>query len=442
MEMSTADPARARDTMLEAVTAAQVDGWFGPAYAEVAQAVRRLPRAPGDLPGDGLLEAYAAIQEGRTADGYALLRKGVRSMAAAHDAADNSQSRMHAWLEAAGLIFDHSVWADLERYWIPAFRDRGEVTTLIYALFSLGYDHLRAGRLSAAETALAESRALAEGAGNREFIDGNAAIEVWLLGFGGNVPEGKDRAARLLAERPPQQWRDFIHLGVAVLELGAGSYAAALDAALEARALWRLLTPEDVVEAAVRCGRPEVGRAALDDFVPVAVAAGTPWVLGVTARCRALLAGDDPAADDDYQQSITYLKDTPVVLALARSRLVYGEWLRRQRRRRDARDQLRTALDSFERMGAHGFAGRARSELAATGEHAAEHARPAGPLLTPQEAQIARLAAGGVPNRDIATRLFLSAATVDYHLRKVYRKLGVTRRSGLSHALLDAGLEA
>jgi DNA-binding CsgD family transcriptional regulator len=441
LEMGAADPVRARDTMLEAVTAAQVDGWFGLEYSDVAQAVRRLPRAPGDLPGDGLLEGYAAIHEGRTADGYALLRQGVRSMAAAYDAPDTSLPRALAWLEAAGLIFDHSAWTDLERHWIPALRDRGEVTTLIYVLFSLGYNHLRAGRLSAAETALAESRALAEGAGHREWLDGNATVDVWLLGFTGNAPEGRALAARLLGEQMPNQWRDFAHLGVAVLELGAGRYEAALDAALEARALWRLLSPEDVVEAAVRCARPEVARAALDDFTPLAAASGAPWALGVVARCRALLAGDDPGADDLYQQSVTYLLDTPVVLALARSRLVHGEWLRRQRRRRDARDQLRSALESFERMGASGFAGRARTELAATGEHAMKRTHLPSRQLTPQETQIARLAAGGVSNRDIATQLFLSTATVDYHLHKLYRKLGVTRRAGLARALIDTGLE-
>jgi hypothetical protein len=141
--------------------------------------------------------------------------------------------RALAWLQAAGLIFDHSAWTDLERHWIPAPRDRGEVTTLIYVLFSLGYNHLRAGRLSAAETALAESRTLAEGAGNREYIDGNATVDVWLLGFHGNVPESRALAARLLGEQLPKQWRDFTHLGVAVLELGAGRYEAALDAGLE-----------------------------------------------------------------------------------------------------------------------------------------------------------------------------------------------------------------
>jgi DNA-binding CsgD family transcriptional regulator len=441
LEMGTADPRRAHDTMLEAFTAAQFDGWFGPGNAEVAAAVRRLPRPAAAAPGDGLLAGLAAIHEGRTAEGYALLRVGVRSMADAYDPPDTSLPRVVAWLQAAGLLFDHSAWSDLERHWIPALRDRGAVTALIPVLFSLGYNDLRAGRLSAAETALAEGRALAEGAGNREWLDGFNAGEVLLLSLRGSVPEARDLAARLLGGPIQRQWRDVTHLSVAVLELGAGRYDAALDTALEARAVWPLLSPEDAVEAAVRCGRPETAQAALDDFAPLATASGTPWALGVMARCQALLAGDDPGADDDYQRSVGYLQGTPVVLSLARSRLVYGEWLRRQRRRRDARDQLRAALESFERMGARGFAGRARTELAATGEHAMEHAGQDGPQLTPQEAQIARLAAAGVINRDIATQLFLSTATVDYHLRKVYRKLDVTRRAGLPRALLDAGLD-
>jgi DNA-binding CsgD family transcriptional regulator len=441
LEMSTADPRRAHDTMLEAFTAAQRDGWFGPENAKVAAAVRRLPRPPAAAPGDGLLEGFAAIHEGHTAEGYALLRKGARSMATAYDAPDTTLPRLVAWLQAAGLLFDHSAWADLERHWIPALRDRGAVTMLIPVLFSLAYNDLRAGRLSTAETAVVEGRALAEGAGNREWLDGFNAGEVLSLALRGNVSEARDLAARLLGGPIQKQWRDVTHLFVALLELEVGRYDAALDAALEARALWPLVSPEDAVEAAVRCGQPEIAQAALDDFVPLAAAGGTPWALGVMARCRALLAGDDPGADDNYQQSIGYLQGTPVVLSLARSRLVYGEWLRRQRRRRDARDQLRTALESFERMGARGFAGRARAELAATGEHAMERTGQDGPQLTPQEAQIARLAAAGAPNRDIATQLFLSTATVDYHMRKVYRKLDVTRRASLPRALLDARLE-
>jgi DNA-binding CsgD family transcriptional regulator len=442
LEMSTADPRRAHDTMLEAFTAAQLDGWFGPESAEVAVAVRRLPRPPAAAPGDGLLEGFAAIHEGRTADGYALLSRGVRSMATVYDAPDTTLPRLVAWLQAAGLLFDHSAWADLERHWTPALRDRGAVTVLIPVLFSLGYNHLRAGRLSAAETALAEGRALAEGVGNREWLDGFNAGEVLVLALRGNGSQARALAARLLGEQIQKQWRDLTHLYVAVLELGAGHYDAALDAALEAQALWPLLSPENAVEGAVRCGRPEIARAAVDEFAPLAAAGGAPWALGLLARCQALTAGDDPGADDTYQQSIEYLQGTPVVLSLARSRLVYGEWLRRQRRRRDARGQLRAALESFERMGALGFAGRARAELAATGEHAVERTGGNGPRLTPQETQIARLAAVGATNRDIATQLFLSTATVDYHLRKVYRKLDVTRRASLPHALLDAGLEA
>jgi DNA-binding CsgD family transcriptional regulator len=441
LEMSTADPRRAHDTMLEAFSAAQFDGWFGPESSAVAAAVRRLRQPPAAAPGDGLLGGFAAIHEGRTAEGYALLRAGVRSVATAYDAPDTTLPRLLAWSKAAGLLFDHSAWADLERHWIPALRDRGAVTALIPVLFSLGYYNLRAGRLSAAETALVEGRALAEGVGNREWLDGFDAAEVLLLALRGNVSEGQALAARLTGGPIQKQWRDVTHLAVTVLELGAGRYEAALDAALKAQALWPLLSPEDAVEAAVRCGQPETAQAALDDFAPLAAAGGTPWALGVIARCRALLAGDDPGADDDYQQSIGYLQGTPVVLSLARSRLVYGEWLRRQRRRRDARDQLRTALESFERIGARGFAGRARAELAATGEHATERTEQNGPQLTPQETQIARLAAAGAINRDIATQLFLSTATVDYHLRKVYRKLDVTRRASLPRALLDAGVE-
>jgi DNA-binding CsgD family transcriptional regulator len=441
LEMSTADPRRAHDTMLEAFSAAQFDGWFGPESSAVAAAVRRLRQPPAAAPGDGLLGGFAAIHEGRTAEGYALLRAGVRSVATAYDAPDTTLPRLLAWSKAAGLLFDHSAWADLERHWIPALRDRGAVTALIPVLFSLGYYNLRAGRLSAAETALVEGRALAEGVGNREWLDGFDAAEVLLLALRGNVSEGQALAARLTGGPIQKQWRDVTHLAVTVLELGAGRYEAALDAALKAQALWPLLSPEDAVEAAVRCGQPETAQAALDDFAPLAAAGGTPWALGVIARCRALLAGDDLGADDDYQQSIAYLQGTPIVFSLARSRLVYGEWLRRQRRRRDAREQLRTALESFERMGARGFAGRARAELAATGEHATERTQQNGPQLTPQETQIARLAAAGAINRDIATQLFLSTATVDYHLRKVYRKLDVTRRASLPRALLDAGVE-
>ncbi|MFD4508277.1 ATP-binding protein [Streptomyces sp. NPDC058457] len=437
-EMGPEDPRLAHDTLFEGFSVAQLEGWQK--AAEVVPAVRELPRPAAEAPGDGLLDGFAAVLDGRTAEGYALLRRGVRTFAAGPDSPDAGMPRLVAWLYASGLVFDHSSWTDLERRWIPALRGRGAVATLVPALYSLGKDHLRAGRLTAAEASLTEGRALAEAVGDHGWGPGFAQADVLLLGLRGELAEGRALADRLLGEPIPDVWRHGIRLAVAVLELGAGRYEAALDASLDARGLWSLLSPEDVIEAAMRCGRPEVARDALDAFSPLAAAAGTPWALGVTARCRALLRGDDPAADDDYLQSVDHLRRTPVALAVARSRLVHGEWLRRQRRRRDARHQLSTALESFERMRAYGFADRARAELAATGEHRHRHTDPDGVRLTPQELQIARLAAAGATNRAIATRLFLSAATVEYHLRSVYRKLGVNRRVLLAQALADAGI--
>jgi DNA-binding CsgD family transcriptional regulator len=190
----------------------------------------------------------------------------------------------------------------------------------------------------------------------------------------------------------------------------------------------------DVAEAAVRGGDRGAGEEALAAFTPLAEASGTPTILGLLARARALLAGDD-AAEPEYRRAIEYLGQERVPLELARSHLVYGEWLRRQRRRRDARDQLRTAFTMFDQLGMAAFAKRAASELRATGEHANSRQPGQREALTPQEEQIARLASTGASNQEIAARLFISASTVDYHLHKVYRKLGINSRVRLVHAL-------
>ena len=182
--------------------------------------------------------------------------------------------------------------------------------------------------------------------------------------------------------------------------------------------------------------RADLARGAVEEFEPVAEASGTPWALGLLERCKALVA--DSGAEDHYLLSIGQLERTQLRYPLARTRLVYGEWLRRERRRLDAREQLRAALEAFEHMGARGFAERTSAELAATGEHARRRTDDAQRRLTPQEHQIAQLAAAGATNRDIASKLFLSAATVEYHLRKVYRELNVTSRVGLIPALPEA----
>ena len=190
---------------------------------------------------------------------------------------------------------------------------------------------LRVGDLAAAAAVLAEGRALCEAIGDQGWLRSFTAVEVLLLGLRGDTEEGRALGERLLGEPFPAQQRDILYKGIAVLELGAGRYEAALNAALEARALWPLLSPEDAVEAAMRCGLPEVARFADAEFAPAAQAAGSPWALGTPARCQALLAADDAGAEHEYLRSIDLLRTTPVTLALARSHLVYGEWLRRRR---------------------------------------------------------------------------------------------------------------
>lgn len=192
----------------------------------------------------------------------------------------------------------------------------------------------------------------------------------------------------------------------------------------------------DLIEAAVRCGQLAVARNALDRLGHRAAASPTPLALGLLARSRALLA-DGPDAEALYQEAIAHLGQARGVSHLARAHLVYGEWLRRAKRRRDAREHLRTAHAMFETMGAGGFAERARLELAATGQTA--QIRPSGYHgdLTPQELHVAVLAATGSTNPEIATQLFISPKTVGYHLGKVFQKLGVDSRRQLAHIPLD-----
>jgi RNA polymerase sigma factor (sigma-70 family) len=190
----------------------------------------------------------------------------------------------------------------------------------------------------------------------------------------------------------------------------------------------------EFVEAAARSGHPDRGVDPLQVLTESTRASGTPWALGVLARSRALLSDAD-RAEPLYREAIDQLKPTRLRVDLARTHLLYGEWLRRQRRRVDARDQLRAAHGLFTDFGMEAFAERARIELEATGERARKRTVDTLDQLTPQEAQIARLAAQGNTNREIAGQLFISASTVEYHLRKAFRKLDVKSRTQLAQRL-------
>ena len=198
---------------------------------------------------------------------------------------------------------------------------------------------------------------------------------------------------------------------------------------------WALV---ELIEAGVRAGEPDEAAAALERLSERTRASGTEWALGIEARCRALLNDDESL----YRESIERLARSRAVVELARSRLLYGEWLRRENRRADARELLRAAHESFSHMGAGAFAERARRELLATGETVRRITADTRDALTPQEIQVARLARDGHTNPEIGAQLFISPRTVEYHLRKVFRKLDVSSRRELRDALANTSEQA
>jgi DNA-binding CsgD family transcriptional regulator len=252
-----------------------------------------------------------------------------------------------------------------------------------------------------------------------------------------------EAATRELVRRGEGQGLTFIHWATAVLHNGLGRYEEALAAARQAAAdsrearvaTWGLVELE-LIEAAARSGEPDLAADGLRRLSERTRVSGTDWALGVEARSRALLT-EGEAAEAAYREALEALERTCVRVDLARAHLLYGEWLRRERRRLDARDQLRTAHEMFSQFGLEAFAERARVELEATGEHARRRTVETRDDLTPQEAQISRLAADGATNQEIAAQLFISPSTVDYHLRKAFRKLGVKSRHQLKQHLLQ-----
>ena len=207
------------------------------------------------------------------------------------------------------------------------------------------------------------------------------------------------------------------------------SYLAAVDT--EGAAMWRLT---ELIEVAVRSGQSQLAGGALRLLVDATPLSGTDWGLGIEARCRALLTESDEA-DGLFREAIERLGRTSVRAQLARTHLLYGEWLRRQRRRLDAREQLRTAFEMFNAIGIDALAARAERELLATGEHARKRSVETRDELTPQEAQVVQLARDGLSNAEIGARLFISQHTVAYHLRKVFSKLDISSRYQLGRAL-------
>lgn len=322
---------------------------------------------------------------------------------------------------------------------LDAARAEGALGWIPYCLGVQALARLLRGEFADARACVAEGAAVSEELGNRTEWLAHRSLEVWLLAVA-----GEQEACRALAERVLPEARsrhrvdaDIGTWGIGVLDLAAARYADALIA-LEsvctgpARRDVLLRAVPDLVEAAVRVGAPERAAAPLGEFAAWAGAVGRPVTDGLALRCRALLAPDDEA-EDLYLGALRLHEDAAGGYDVARTRLAHGEWLRRRRRRTEARAQLGAALAGFEDIGAVLWAERARTELAALGDSGAGR-RSAGPLnrLTPQELQVVRLAAAGGTNKEIAAQLFLSPRTVGYHLYNAYPKLGVAARGDLA----------
>jgi DNA-binding CsgD family transcriptional regulator len=345
---------------------------------------------------------------------------------------------MLSWTEvgcrAAGALGDDDALHALASRLEQQAREQGAVLPLSVALVFRLASELFAGVLSQARACFTERRAIeAARGGNCEL--GQALVLAWR----GQVSEARAQAASVerVAGEQGQGWKlSWLEYARSVLELGTSNYEEALAAvpcAYEDNPLLSAFALPDLIEAAVRCGQRAFAERAVERVARHAAPSPTPLALGLLARSRALLA-DGSDAEALYQEAITHLRQARGSGHLARAHLLYGEWLRRARRRRDAREHLRTAHGLFEEMGAGAFAQRASLELAATGETARRRAPAHSSNLTPQELQVAALAAAGSTNPEIASQLFISPKTVDYHLGKVFRKLDVGSRRQLARA--------
>jgi DNA-binding CsgD family transcriptional regulator len=438
-QLEPLDLGLARETYLEALSAAVIVGRLsrGANVVEVAMAALVAPTESTPRAADLLLDGLALlVTEGR-ARATPILKQAVSAFR--ND--DLSTGDRLRWLWLAGRVaqdlWDDESWEVLCTQHVRLARQTGALAVLPIALRSRIFQHGLWGEVDEGAALTGEAEAVSAAIGTQLAAYGTVA----LLALQGREAETIELAEATLDDvesRGEGMGVGISRFTAAMLYNGLGRYPEALaeaERACEYEDLgvisWALT---ELIEAAVRCGRDEVARAALERLALTTQPAGTDWALGVEARSRALVNEGD-AADALYQEAIRRLAGTRVHVDLARSHLLYGEWLRRERRRVEAREQLRTAHEMLSEMGVEAFAERARRELAATGETARKRTDETRDELTAQEAQIARLARDGLSNPEIGAQLFISPRTVKYHLRKVFTKLDIDSRHGLDTAL-------
>jgi DNA-binding CsgD family transcriptional regulator/tetratricopeptide (TPR) repeat protein len=437
------DAGLARETYLEGLGAAIFAGRFSGAVGvrEVADAAREAARAGSsvqppralDLLLDGLVIRFT---QGYSA-GVAPLRRSLRALRALlrEDGLVGREVRF-AW-GVSPELWDDEAWHELASRGVRLARDAGALTALPVGLTYHAGLHILAGQFATAQALLEEADAIAEATGNAH-LDYASALLAALRGQETHAVEVIEACIQHATTRGEGRAISHAEHAAAVLYNGLGRYQAALAAAQRACQHedlgvfgWGLV---ELVEAGARTGTREVSADALERLTARTRAAATDWALGIEARSRALLSGSE-SAERLYCEAIERLMRSRIAVDLARAYLLYGEWLRRERRRTDAREQLRTAHQMFLTIGAEGFAERTRRELLATGATARKRTDETSSQLTAQETQVAQLARDGLSNPEIGARLFISPRTVEYHLRKVFTKLGINSRTQLARAL-------
>ncbi len=433
-----ADDRAARDTLLEATRAAVV---AGPVQTrKIMSAARSFPPVSGSQPdvSDLLLEGYRA----RFTAGYPEAVAPLRAAVAALRADDLDPKTGLRWfglgVAAAVSLWDDQAVIDISHRWVHCARKLGALAQLPAALALQALSAALAGRFQDVDTFCAEMRELLTVSGRPRMLGIGNPGEGIVLAYRGRTAAARAAGVAQIREWTARGQRGSADIGqyvVAVADLCAGDCDAAEAAALmvieDDPVFMAEATLPELVEAAARAGHRDVAGSAFETLSERALAARTPWALGLRARCAALIDQGEHA-EDHYQEAVSQLKQSRATVDLARTHLQFGQWLRRARRRRDARRQLRTAWDMFTAMGADSFAGQAGTELRATGERARARTPDTAFDLTPREAGVADLAAAGASNNEIAVQLFISPSTVEHHLANVFRKLGITSRTQLA----------
>jgi len=442
--LEAVDASVARAAHLDALVAAcWASDMSSPVLREAAEAARTAPPGP-DPPRavDVLLDAIAL----RLTEGYATAAPALDRALKVVLALDVGSGEVGRWLWLAGgritqnvamELWDFDAWHSLGARQVQFSRNTGALMHLTYALNYLARTHILAGELATAARLVEEDHVIAEATGNPPIADTAMMLAAW-RGQEKETSELVEVTSREADARGAGRLASLAAYASSVLDNGLQQYADACDAAQRAFEHEPLgygshIVPE-LAEAAARTGDMALVEVTLNWLSERTRVTPNEWVLGIEARARALLC-DGEMAESLYQESIERLSRTRVRAQLARAHLLYGEWLRRGRRRAQAREQLRTAYKMLDAMGIGAFAERARRELQATGETARKRTVEHAVELTAQEAQVAQLARDGLTNPEIGARLFITVHTVEYHMRKVFTKLGISSRRELVRVL-------